>query len=34
MKLRLTVTTDLNGSLLVEEIITYRKGPPKFRKWT
>ena len=34
MNLRLTVTIDFNGSMLVEKIITYRKGPPKFRKWT
>ena len=29
----LTVTIDFNGSTLVEKSISYRKGPPKFRKW-
>ena len=29
-----TVTIDFNGSMLVEKIITHRKGPLKFRKWT
>ena len=29
----LTVAKDFNGSMLVEKIITYRKGPLTFGKW-
>ena len=31
---RLTVAKDFNGSMLVEKIITYRRGPLTFGKWT
>ena len=30
---RLTVTIDVNGSMLAKKIITHQKGPSKFRKW-
>ena len=33
INLRLTVTMDFNGSMLVNKIIIYRKGPSKFTKW-
>ena len=32
--LRLRVTIDFNRSMVVEKIITHRKGPPRLRKWT
>ena len=34
INLRLTVSKDFNRSMLVEKIITHRKGPFKLRKWT
>ena len=34
INLRLTVSKDFNGSMLVEKIIAHRKGPFKLRKWT
>ena len=34
INLRLMVTEDFNASMLVEKIITYRRGPLAFRKST
>ena len=34
INLRLTVSKDFNGSMLVEKIITHRKGPLKLSEWT
>ena len=34
INVRLMVTKDFNASMLVEKIITYRRGPLTFGKWT